>query len=557
MAGASQGDQNLLTMLTKSPRFSAIVMVLLAVGVQAKEEEKEEVSQVNVGISVMLLGSIGFMMALFELTNGTRAAMQKATWKALGGTISIFSAVLLFQGVQGLIEAYLLEDQPEWAKLLINVLHFLVWFIFLQLFTAVICGVIPLKCYNPREDEPKVMKTRLMTFAILLGHVSGFAAINMFAEMQQKVPRNFYCDILMAPFAWFIIFVLGRITDFFREKHIMQDGDKNESEDLWDDVTEETEDDVVGLAVSFCFVQAVRFGIGGALPNAEGEEPEDVIVNHTVRQAMCLAGVGILLAFLEAVRVLYVKYNGLPRLMRQGKNVIGMTFSWCCFFGMDWYLSCTLFTEEQGMMKNVVLALCVTVVALGMIFVFMLAEASDKTSEQMDEAIRAVINAIGILIGFAWEKAFDVAVAEIAVSVHEFPEPVTKLGLACCLVLLVVPAWYRHILPTILRFEEEEEEEQEEVDKLEKGGHADQREIKEIEGVLKEPLLGDDSQDQSQLRTACEQYKKQIEDLQAEATRKTQANQQLEQKNQELEESIVNISKELSELQALADQLVA
>lgn len=552
----------------------------------AAAEEEKEVREVDVGISVMLLGSIGFMMALFELTHCPKETMQKNTWKALSATISIFSAVLIFQGFNGLIEAYVLMGRSEEFELLVNAAHAVAWFIVLQLILAILSGVISIPWFDPRIDDLEKMESRLKTFAILLGHITGFAAINAFAELQQQVPRKFYVDLMIAPLAWIVTYVFQRITDAAREFHMMKDGHRDENEELWDDVTEETEDDVVSLATSFCFVQAMRFGIGGFLPNAEGEEPTEVMTQHPRWQCLALVGLGLGLAIIEALRVMYLKTKMFKRVMRQAKNIVGMTFAWCIFFGMDWHLSATLFVTEQGMMKNVVLALSVTIVALIMIFGLMHAEDSEITSKQMDEAIRAVINAIGILIGFAWEKAFDEAVAEITETTSFLPKPVTKLVLALGLAGIVVPAWYRHILPTIIMFEKAEEASEAsrspghtpletqhstsaspQGEGLRRGGSkqfqkGSPKQLQKSGSVLpggsnktspsnrglSTPLLGGS---EAELRSACEEYKRQVAELKSEAVRADT----LARKNRELEETLTCISRELHELQGLADQL--
>eukprot|EP00418_Pyrodinium_bahamense_P027119 CAMPEP_0179148382 /NCGR_PEP_ID=MMETSP0796-20121207/71805_1 /TAXON_ID=73915 /ORGANISM="Pyrodinium bahamense, Strain pbaha01" /LENGTH=78 /DNA_ID=CAMNT_0020849099 /DNA_START=1 /DNA_END=233 /DNA_ORIENTATION=- len=76
-------------------------------------------------------------------------------------------------------------------------------------------------------------------------------------------------------------------------------------------------------------------------------------------------------------------------------------------------------------MKEVVLALFVTTVALGTIFILHKLEELDETGEDIDQVLRAVVLGLGILIGFAWERCFDVAVASITARVH-FVSPATS-----------------------------------------------------------------------------------------------------------------------------------
>eukprot|EP00443_Scrippsiella_acuminata_P097589 CAMPEP_0115611142 /NCGR_PEP_ID=MMETSP0272-20121206/20379_1 /TAXON_ID=71861 /ORGANISM="Scrippsiella trochoidea, Strain CCMP3099" /LENGTH=519 /DNA_ID=CAMNT_0003046863 /DNA_START=62 /DNA_END=1621 /DNA_ORIENTATION=+ len=513
----------------------------------ASAEEDPQASKANVGISVMLLGSIGFMMALFELTHCYRAKMAKYTWKSISATISIFSAVLIFQGANGIVEAYITEGAPLWVQFLVSVVHLLLWFVGLQLDLAVITGVVKVPCFDPRFDDLEIMESRLKTFAILMGHTTGFAAINCFATFQQLVPRNFLTTFLVAPLAWLLLYSFGRVTDSVRERvALLGDNEKTKNEEMWDEEIEETEDDVIGLAVSFCFVQSVRFLVGGTLPNPEGEEPDEVMVSHSDMQSLTLITVGCLLGLFEALRVLYIKKT-IERITPQGKNIIAMTLSWCIFFGTDGFLSHNLFTHEHGMMKTVTLALTVTVVALAMIFALEQLQDCKHIDDSIDEAIRAVVNAIGILIGFAWEKAFDVAVAEITAKVDVLPDPVTKMLLAILLAGTVVPAWYRHILPVIIAMEAEEERENEGSKEGEAlGDVAEAEEGKK--GTLSEPLLSEKNNEKAELIATFESYKKTIAELEEEAAR---ANE-LEQKNRELENAIGTINQELGELQKLA-----
>jgi len=305
--------------------------------------------------------------------------------------------------------------------------------------------------------------------------------------------------------------------------------------------------------VSFCLVQVLRYAIGGRLPDGEGHEPNHVF--HSNREAMSLIGVGLLLALFETIRLLYLHVS-IPRLTAQLKNIIGMTFSWCLFFGMDWAMSANIFREEQGMMKEVSLALAVTVVALLMIFILEHVESFEHGggSENHQEVVRAIVNSIGILIGFAWEKAFDTAVAEVAEETQRYiPMAWTKLLLAVGLAGMVVPAWKRHILPTIIRFDEEEEEAHMHGTNGEHGEHGKHHEGNAAE--LHEPLLtqegghGDGSVEY--LRQAIDAMQRKAAELEARAQRRAE----LERKNAELNAQMSGIDKEIEDLEGLASLL--
>merc|ERR1712066_208316 len=56
----------------------------------------------------------------------------------------------------------------------------------------------------------------------------------------------------------------------------------------------------------------------------------------------------------------------------------------------------------------------------------------------------SIINALGILVGFAWEQAFEGAAGCIS---SLAPDPVwTKLGQALLVGIIVIPAWRKYIL---------------------------------------------------------------------------------------------------------------
>jgi len=541
-----------------------LVLPALALGEgqkEGKETEDEAITKAtNAGISIMLLGSVAFMMGLFYLVNHPDADMVKYSWQVISSTISIFSAVLLFQAVNGLVEATFLEDASEGFELAVSIVHFLLWFCLLQYALAYFSGALEKGEQEKGKEAEEKAELQLKSYAILLGHITGFAAINAFGVFQQQVPKTVVCTFMVAPLAWVVVFILSQVMDHVRDSVARgDDGKVDKSEELWDEVTEETEDDVIGLAVSFLVVQTLRLLVGGTLPNAEGEESEEGSSSHSNWQVLMLVVIGTSFVLVEVLRMLYIKFE-FPRLTPQMRNIVIMSFSWCIFFATDWWLSYNIFTQNHGMTKEVVVALTVTAIAMTEIFLLDKFADLPVTGSHVDAIIRAVVRALGILIGFSWEKSFDTAVVEVSGFVKVLPDHLVKLVLAVLLVLLVVPAWRLYILPTILMYEkaEEEEEKREEEQKEKEEKEEKERESEEGFSPLNQPLLASGSPTNSRrlkhksmkmlspaeglaLQSKCDRYEEHIVSL--------------EERNKGLEDSLQEFVHELSELQQMADIL--
>merc|ERR1719469_1727835 len=68
----------------------------------------------------------------------------------------------------------------------------------------------------------------------------------------------------------------------------------------------------------------------------------------------------------------------------------------------------------------------------------------------MDEFLEGLIFPISLLVGFAWKQAFVSGFNLITTVEHIAPVPLESLMLAGALVLVVVPAWRLHILPSVV-----------------------------------------------------------------------------------------------------------
>merc|ERR1711953_571320 len=99
------------------------------------------------------------------------------------------------------------------------------------------------------------------------------------------------------------------------------------------------------------------------------------------------------------------------------------------------------------MLYAVYLAVILTAISLGCIWLIEWFAELDCTGAAADKSLKNIIFAISISIGFSWEKCFDIAVTSIAKSTKD--PAVCKVLLAVTLAALVIPAWRWFILPQV------------------------------------------------------------------------------------------------------------
>jgi uncharacterized membrane protein len=415
--------------------------------------EKEE-SEGDLGIAVMLMGSIAFQLSLFYLVNHPDKDMKKYSWETISQTISIFLAVLIFQGFNGIVDHYAIEHSSLFMKEVFDLLHMLGWVVILQLTLYFSSGA-----HKKEHSESEIghsTHSRAKSASILLAHVTGFASMNFWGGLQgfSFFASSPLMSLMAVPAAFLGMIGLYHVTDNIRESHAAADNSKDEWEILWDEETEEAEHDIMGLTVSFLITQTLRFWISGQLPNKEGVDKGE----HTLMQAfhllMCalVAVVGVLgfgkwHKHLEAIPGTSMKERAVTSL----SIISSMVFAWCLLYSTKWALSTVHYeTLREGIFGKVVVAIVVS--ALSFILIFFLDKLADseKTSDAVDELIVIVIGSFGIMIGFSWEQSFDTGVEVIAEAFSEESKHWMQLLITLMLAGVVLPAWKWYILPNLL-----------------------------------------------------------------------------------------------------------
>jgi len=303
----------------------------------------------------MLLGAVSFVLGLLYLVNWGDDDIRRYTWKIISTTISIFLAVLLFQGINQIVKMFI-GGLGETLVSIIQIGQCLFYIVIMQFAIAYISGAIcegqehgldeevwvyndGLSRLNGREiDKEAVAKVRrpeamrsvivqdngmempvhkmklklegrvqmMKCYARLLAHMAGFAAINAGGTMQQLewFRVNAWRSLIPTVIILTIILLVFKCLGMARDKMFKaarEQGRAGKRAKLYDAEVDEAENDVSSLSVSFLIVQSIRFAVTGILPNEEGEE-EPVVLHH-YSCILALYGIGLLFACMACILV--------------------------------------------------------------------------------------------------------------------------------------------------------------------------------------------------------------------------------------------------------------
>lgn len=326
---------------------------------------------------------------------------------------------------------------------------------------------------TPTADDLEIATT---ASAMILGHVAGFAGINAFGVLMQLSPFADSIGLCLLAWCLAVICIVGMVvaSEALRDMCLRKlKGDWYESSllhaklHLLDHQAHHGGNDVIALVTSFLLIQLLRFGITGVLPDLYGGETTAQVESHTALQCWSLVIFALIGAcFAGAGYFLRRKVSALPvkRGLLTFQLAMAMTKSWCFFFSGVWLIGSTgvaktLEVSEESALLDVLLALALSFYAFFLIFVLDKLADADWTGPDADAFIYTFMGGLGILIGFAWEQAFERSletVVEGAEDMHvHYPEPLLKGLLASFVVILVLPAWRIWILRTTLQAQKE------------------------------------------------------------------------------------------------------
>lgn len=358
-------------------------------------------------------------------------------------TVSIFAAILLY----GTLKSFIIRTfEPSPVTLTVIILA-----VFLCFFVGTHALLFKLK----GGDEESMQAA-----ATLLAHICGFAAMYGFADSHEiEFLEEFGASGLVLIIIASGVIIAGLSYTMYLVMNRVAGAEVDESEQKWMETCEETDDDVFCLAVSFLIVLLCRHLIRGKAQPYEPGEVGRVIQSDANYLLACSAGFGLLVCLGAGIMMKYQDEmhhgSSARRLSTIVQHLNSMIMAWAFLFWAEWQLY--VWGWESSVIGGcIVIAVFMTMFGMLCVFLLNFVQVHFRESKVMRRAMNSLELALGVLIGFSWERAFDVAFEEVHHEYHEqaYGEFVVSI-LAILLFAIVAPAWRLHILPKADKLERE------------------------------------------------------------------------------------------------------
>lgn len=470
------------------------------------EAQELGTEHVNLAIALMLLGAISMVMTMFTMVHTEDEDMRLYVWQVINATVAIFLAVLFFTSVNEMVHASIrtyftigdTSDRDILYHAAGDFAQFCTYFLLMQVTVAANSSVFTRSPIDHRKtarvrvngvwrsvrlsshDQKLAIETRMRSFAVMLAHTSGFAAINFGGSFQQLslLSQSPSYSFIVPPAMFIFLITICRwariVRLYIKHQTFPSDNlhyhavsldmrDRHELMTKWDACAFGYENDFTALCVSFLMVQSTRFAISGNLPNTLGVEEDNYV--HSSHCSVLLGGTSLFFASLSVVLVILVGGGEsaevgegnhgrwfVLRFIKVLQDGSAMAFAWCLNVVCRWELArMRKFGSPNDIICRIVIALVVSFVAFFLIMgLDKLADLS-FTGESADAAIVSLIHGLSVLVGFAWEQSFEGGVEVIA---ELTPNPITtEFALALGVSSVVVFPWRRYILRKVVRLE--------------------------------------------------------------------------------------------------------
>eukprot|EP00747_Dinoflagellata_sp_TGD_P209247 gnl/TRDRNA2_/TRDRNA2_82646_c0_seq1.p1 gnl/TRDRNA2_/TRDRNA2_82646_c0~~gnl/TRDRNA2_/TRDRNA2_82646_c0_seq1.p1 ORF type:complete len:657 (-),score=84.77 gnl/TRDRNA2_/TRDRNA2_82646_c0_seq1:127-2097(-) len=438
----------------------------------------QEEADIGLIIALLLVGFVVFDMCLLYLLNHSDPQVKSYAFKMTSTCVGIFCAVLFEKGLNRFI---------EYCEIPVIVPYLFVF-----------C-LVTVVSYRLRHDK-------LHFFAVnaTLPHLAAFIAIHLFGHHQIHTYEELEHDhssskgskehlrylFLIYPLLALFLHVCLTLTGSAARQKLLRSGspgdatdganngegagaetvsERNEEQEARgrrsqrksirgqilhqeDEEVEqfcqeidEAEDESFAIVLSFLIRQGVLYAITGRVPTLDGDYG-----HHTSSNMGMLFGfVGVsfgLLLILSCVAQKHRSHGACHRFLMFLQVLVAYSFAWCLLSLGRWVMQTGLAHHAVQKIANAAMFSPLTVVVI---------IAADKLADlhMLNESTAyTMIQACGLLVGLAWEKAFSSSVDVLVASTNFHQNPVFQAfgEILLCLGIagITLPAWKWFIVPT-------------------------------------------------------------------------------------------------------------
>jgi len=399
---------------------------------ESVEREEEKLCTNSGNASAVILGGIGFIMAIFYLVNSREKLIADQTWSLISTSISIFVAVMLF-GLVNTMWKLLFGMDASSACVAPTVSY--IWVALFQMLTwwLVIVGV--LACHGGSI-------LRLKAYGTIGGHILGFSAIHLYGFL--AISPEFNSSPWMTLVVILVYFVtmplvviptrlVGNILKKMRFTHV---------EEL-NEQAKDTAIDFFAMGLSFLFTMFFRGLITGKVPSIHGSHHD-----HPGWQVFALMFVGVLfIGIAAAAHSAHHKAKGdfAKEAIHYVSSTLAMISAWCLLDGAGWYWLHYFKSAVQSKAAVAMIFSVVFVISVFLMWFFIHRVGLNK------RYLRGAFTAIALTVGLSWEHTFDAALEGVGCvarsTTHKYSEVLFVVFLTIIFAVVVTPAWVVYILP--------------------------------------------------------------------------------------------------------------
>jgi len=408
---------------------------------EEQEKLKEESAEKAEGAyGYCLMGGTAVVMSLFYLVNHSQDSIRQATWSVLNMTISIFSAVLIFGWIQKLTHYFMgLSPKVSGMPKIYSVWIFVVIYMAFQLTLYVL---------------KRVSKDWLKAAGTIFAHLTGFGALFLVALLQAdpSIRGSAALTTVVAVGLGLGLCTLNFIANEVRKIEIYRArGAKEEEEenDAWQDVANDAENDMLSLATGFALMQAARHAICGRMEPFEPDDaPEDILqweTNALLACAVIFAGLVVVGGkIVESTKDQFGETSWLQLFINALPGTASMGMAFALLFWGEWQMYVLGYNGDGLRIAACLMhALLMSGFALALVFLLSLLQGD----RNLGTAAAQLTLALGLLVGFSWERCFDMGLDTLGDIHGGEAANVVKHALPVALVCMALPAWKMYVLP--------------------------------------------------------------------------------------------------------------